>query len=42
MIESSDVDIPGVTKSIMDIGYSGDIQSSERLLFELTKREGLS
>ena len=42
MIESGDVDIPGVTKSIMDIGYSGDIQSSERLLFELTEREGLS
>ena len=42
MIESSDVDISGVTKSIMDIGYSGDIQSSERLLFELTEREGLS
>ena len=42
MILSDNTDISSVTKSIMDIGYSGDIQSSERLLFELTSRKNLS
>jgi len=42
MIKEDSLDVSGITKSIMDIGYSGDIQSSERLLFELTSRNGLS
>lgn len=42
MIKEDSIDISGITKSIMDIGYSGDIQSSERLLFELTSRNRLS
>ena len=42
MIISEDADIPSITKSIMDIGYSGDIKVSERLLYELTSRKEIS
>ena len=42
IIQEEEVDISEITKSIMDIGYSGDIQASERLLFELTSREGFT
>ena len=42
MILSEDADIPSITKSIMDIGYSGDVQASEKLLYELTSRKGIS
>ena len=42
MIISEDADIASITKSIMDIGYSGDIQASEKLLYELTSREKIS
>ena len=42
MIREGEVDISSITNSIMDIGYSGDIQASEKLLFELTSRGDLS
>lgn len=42
MINQESADISSITKSIMDIGYSGDIQASERLLFELASRKGVS
>ena len=42
MIITEDADIASITKSIMDIGYSGDIQASERLLYELTSRKKIS
>lgn len=41
MILDPEADLDIVISSILDIGYSGDILSSERLLFELTKRRGL-
>ena len=42
MIKDDDADISEVTKSILEIGFSGDIGSSENLLFDMTSRPSLS
>ena len=41
MISDPEADLDIVLSSILDVGYSGDILASERLLYELTKRRDL-